>query len=366
MSNTQRTKLSITITKPTYEHPFLHITGNGTYALRSKLCNEFHFYWKPDKKIWEKKFHIFVGMTTFDLQKAASKIIDQITEEACFEGIKVNLNDNNTNNTSHYNTKPSTIDYKLITNISKTYPDGKKLPNISKTKYYKDKFESKPDIITATLNILDNTIELRGSTYYNRNWLKSTLKCQWDTQKKVWYISNANHNILAQIKRILNEFGVSKTQPPKRIPKPPKRIPKKSKRIPKQPKPIPKQHNINYINYPILTLTQEIKRKKENPMPIRFRGPIPVHMPMINHMPIPMLTHIPVPVLMNIKPVKKLKRKTMSESSDDEIEILHKPPPPALKRRRITYHTLDINIESDNHNNKSESYSDDDNVIEYM
>eukprot|EP01084_Bolivina_argentea_P150664 263082_1 len=98
-------------------------------------------------------------------------------------------------------------------------------------------------------------------------------------------------------------------------------------------------------------------------------------MPMINHMPIPMLTHIPVPVLMNIKPVKKLKRKTMSESSDDEIEILHKPPPPALKRRRITYHTLDINIESDNHNNKSESYSDDDmsgsfivddNVIEYI
>eukprot|EP01084_Bolivina_argentea_P103222 184928_1 len=200
MSNQHNSKQSIIITKPTYEQPFIHVSGK-TYPLRTLLRKDLEFDWKGDKKLWEKELIVIDGITTNDLQNTALPIIDQITTEASFEGIQVHINNNN-------NITSLSIDYNIIKNINNIYPDGSKIIDKYMTKYYDNDGQYKPDKISTTLNIIDNTIEFQGSTYYNKEWLKTTLNAQWDKDKRVWYIKNGNNDILKQINRILDEFGI--------------------------------------------------------------------------------------------------------------------------------------------------------------
>ena len=208
------------IKKPTREHPSLQIKGNCTYSLRDTF-RENGFRWNPDDKCWETVYIVSDGMTTKDLQTSAMSTIDAITIAASLEGMAVYDDKNDTSSNSHKVAKKSfgsRIDFDAIKNTKKIYPDGTKMGK-QKTKYYQQMYGSErgsvaEDAMNARMNKEKNRIELRGSTYYNREWLKKTFSARFCPEDKVWWI-DASNVTLEKIKSILEDFGVLKK--PKKV-----------------------------------------------------------------------------------------------------------------------------------------------------
>lgn len=131
------------------------------------------------------------------------------------EMVRINHNgSNNDNNGSYYpngavHPTMKRINFKSIKNVNNTYPDGIPI-NPHKRTFQKTYFDygfnmRKKDAIQAHLN--RDRIELTGSTYYNREWLKQTFGAKFDFNNKVWYIDDETVT-LKTIKSILQDFGI--------------------------------------------------------------------------------------------------------------------------------------------------------------
>ena len=200
------------ITKPTKESPSLQIAGNGTYPLRNTF-RENNFKWNHKEKCWQIVYNITDKITFADLNKAATLKIDAITIAASLEGISVNVIDKNKPYIEDKKPpKRPPIDFNAIKNVNNTYPDGSKIIR-GRIKYYEhydyghSDPELKQDVISPFMHKRKNRIELRGSTYYNRDWLKKTFHAKFDYNSKVWWV-NADKVNLKKVSQILDDFGV--------------------------------------------------------------------------------------------------------------------------------------------------------------
>ena len=125
---------------------------------------------------------------------------------------KAVTNNPSTNNAMNLSSEKVSEGFNSIENVNNTYPDGTKIIK-GRMKYYKQSGynqqqpQSKPDIISAWMNKNKNRIELKGSTYYNREWLKRTFHARFDQNVKIWWINSDNFS-LKKVCEILDNFGI--------------------------------------------------------------------------------------------------------------------------------------------------------------
>eukprot|EP01084_Bolivina_argentea_P003383 6342_1 len=198
----ENNKIFYTLPTMSDSDPMLRFHGPGTFRLK-RTFRELAFDWNKEAKFWYLSCEVPCSMiTNSDLKASVMPTIDDITISASLEGIQViQCEDNITNHI------PFTYDIK---NTNKTYPDGTKMDGRPKS-VITNGHRTIRDVISvhSKQTGTEHRLDLRGSTYHNRDFLKTSFHARFDLQQRVWYINIDDHNwTLERVCKVLNEFGI--------------------------------------------------------------------------------------------------------------------------------------------------------------